>query len=229
MAKERISRSRKRELEEPDEFITLSSRIIGYATTHSKQFVMGLILVLVITLVLSGLRYYSIQTEKKAAGKLEKILAELEKSREVKKTEEVFKTLRPQFESMMADFPRKDATKAARLFFANLAFRAEDFSTALELYEQARKDYEEEPFYRNLVLKNLSTIFEQKKDYAKAINYIELVLQSPESDMKDETLFNLARLHEKNKMHDKAAEDYRKIIAEFPDSEYTKISRTKIQ
>ena len=99
MAQERISRSRKRELEEPDEFITLSSRIAGFASAHAKQVITGFIIVLVMVIAFSGLRYYSIQTEKKAESKLEKILTELEKARENKNPEEVFKALKPEFEN----------------------------------------------------------------------------------------------------------------------------------
>ncbi|MBA3029994.1 MAG: tetratricopeptide repeat protein [Proteobacteria bacterium] len=229
MAQERISRSRKRELEEPDEFITLSSRIAGFASAHAKQVITGFIIVLVMVIAFSGLRYYSIQTEKKAEIKLEKILMELEKARENKNPEEVFKALKPEFENMMVVFPRKKASKAARLLFAGLAFQAEDSSMALKLYEQSLKDYEDEPFFKNLVLKNLANIFEQEKDYAKAISHLEMILNSQNPEMKDEVLFHLARLHGANNMKDQEMDDYKKIIAEFPDSEYAKIANTKIQ
>jgi predicted negative regulator of RcsB-dependent stress response len=229
MAQERISRSRKRELEQPDEFITLSSRIAGFASAHGKQVTTGLVVILVLVVAISGFRYYSIQTEKKAGVKLEKILAELEKAREDKKPEDVFKSLKPEFEGMMADFPRKKATKAARLFYAALAFQAKDSDTALKGYEQSLKDYEDEPFYKNLVLKNLASIYEEKKNYEMAVLHLERALKEPDPEMKDEILFNLARLHGASNMKDREIEDYKKIIAEFPDSEYAKISATKLK
>ena len=228
MANQRISRSRKRELEQPDEFISLTGKFIRFISENSKTVAAALIIVLLGAAIYSGLHYNSIRTEKKAGLKLDEIVDKIEKDRAGSPPDEIYKSLKPEFETLFQQYPGKKATVVAEVMLADIAFKAGDLDTAETLYSRALKEMDEQDFYRNQVLKNLSFIFEQKKNYPEAINRLEIVLKTSAPEMKDEVLFNLAGFYAANQQKDKEAESYKKIIAEFPDSEYAKMAKAKL-
>ena len=228
MAYQRISRSRKRELEEPDEFITVSSQVVRYISENTRQIIMGVIAAIVLVVVFSGLAYYSAQSEKAAQELLAKSIEKYADMGKEAAPEKIYQDLKPELESLLEKYPGKNAAKVARLIYAELCFNAEDYETAEKLYTRALKDYKGQPFYGNLVRKNLAYTFEAKKNYKAAINQMEGVLAQEEVKMKDEVLFNLGRLYAENDQKDREAESLKKLIAEFPNSDYTGIAKERL-
>ena len=53
MAKKR-KKTRKELLKEPDEFITLSSKLIGFGVEHKNQLIYGLGIIVALALIVSG-------------------------------------------------------------------------------------------------------------------------------------------------------------------------------
>ena len=73
MAKKR-KKTRKELLKEPDEFLTLTGRVIEFAVDHKNQLIYGLGIVLALAIILSGIRFFSIRAENKAAAMLNQSL-----------------------------------------------------------------------------------------------------------------------------------------------------------
>jgi hypothetical protein len=79
MAKKR-KKTRKELLKEPDEFMTLTGKVIGFAVEHKTQLTYGLGIIhktqltyglgiiLALVIIVSGVRFFSIRAEKKASA-----------------------------------------------------------------------------------------------------------------------------------------------------------------
>ena len=67
MAKKQ-KKTRKELLKEPDEFMTLTGKVIGFAVDHRTQLTYGLGIVLALVIIVSGVRFFSIRAEKKSAA-----------------------------------------------------------------------------------------------------------------------------------------------------------------
>ena len=57
MAKKR-KKTRKELLKEPDEFMTLSGKLIKFAVEHKKQLTYGLGIILALVVIISGVRFF---------------------------------------------------------------------------------------------------------------------------------------------------------------------------
>ena len=224
----RISRSRKRELEEPDEFITVSSRIVTYVSENSKRLMYGAIAVVVLILAFSGMKYYSIQTEKAAQALLEQTLEKYNIARKDATSKKLYQDLKPDFEQFFDTYPGKNASKIARFIYADICFNAGEYETAADLYARSLKDYKGAPFYANLARKNLAYAYEAQKKYEDAITLMEKVSEQEGVKMKDEALFNLGRLYALNGQKEQESMSLKKVLAEFPNSRYANIAKEQL-
>ena len=66
MAAKKISRARKRDLENPDEFITLWTKLFNFATEHKIQVSCALTFLAVLIIVAAAAVYFLKQSENKA-------------------------------------------------------------------------------------------------------------------------------------------------------------------
>ena len=230
MSYKRISRARKRELDAPDEFVTVSSQIVKYASENAKQLMVGAATVIVLIILLSGLKYYSMQTEKKAGALLGQAMEKLEKgTAEDKNPQALYADLKPVFERLMEEYPGKHAAKTGRLIYASLCMKANAYAPAVMAYTEALKDYKNDSFYTHQIQKSLACAYEEQKKYEEAIAEMETLLAAPQVQMKGEVLLQLGRLYAATGQKDKEAENLKKIVAEFPNSTYAGVAREKLR
>jgi tetratricopeptide (TPR) repeat protein len=228
MANKRISRSRKRELNAPDEFLTFSGKLLKYFVENKTKIIAGGATFLALVLVLSGFRYYSAQTETKAFALLDGAMDKYRKSMENKDPAKAYNEVKKDFEAILEKYSGNKGGKIAKVEFADICFSAGEFDRSIEMYKQSLKDFEKYQYYRFLILNGLSYAYEQKKDYSNAIKYLEILKTEQDKESKDDVLFNLGRLYAANNDHAKELEYYKKIISEFPDSIYIDIVKEKV-
>ena len=78
MAK-KIKKTRKELLKEPDEFMTISGKFIGFIVEYKNQVTYALGIIVALALIFSGYRFFSIRSENKASALLGQGLAKYEK------------------------------------------------------------------------------------------------------------------------------------------------------
>lgn len=228
MPNKRVSRSRKRELDQPDEFITLTSRFLKYTAENSKKILVGAGVVLALILIFSGLHYYTLQTEKKAYALFEKALKNYEIMLETEDPKTIYDEAKSEFLLILDTFSNTKAGKIALVTFADISYKAEEYDVAIDLYFEALKHFGENPFYRQIVLTNLAYSYEQKKDFKNAIKHMEMINNDQNMGMEDDALYHLGRLYSANHQNDKKSELFRKIIEEYPDSIHTVMIKEEI-
>lgn len=227
MKQNKISRSRKRSLNEPDEFIAVSSKILNFFMAN-KTLVSGVVgAILAIAVVIGGVGFVSRQAEKKAFGMLD---TSVEKYMTVKKEKGAVEALRAvdaDFQRILDKYAGREGGKHARMVYADVCFAAGAFERSIELYKQSLKSVESRPALRNLVLNGLGYAHEARKEYAAAAGYFEMIAAGASPVMKADALLNLARLYGRIGDVDKSKAMYGRIAAEYPDSPYAALAKEK--
>ncbi|MBU4288320.1 MAG: tetratricopeptide repeat protein [Proteobacteria bacterium] len=227
MAKKRVSRSRKRQLEEPDKFISFSARFLEFITKYKFPLLSAMGAIFAVIIVISLVYYYSDRAENKVSVMLTNSIAKYDKIKAehgpVKACQEVV----DDFKQIIENRWGKDSAKLATVMYANICYNAGEFGTATELYNKALSDFENNPFIKNLILNGLAYSQEGKKDYNTAAKYLEMIMSGPDDANKDETLFNLGRLYALMGNKGKSAEAFNKIITDYKDSNYTDLAKEK--
>ncbi len=227
MAKKRVSRSRKRQLEEPDKFISFSAKFLGFLTKYKVPMLSAVGVIFAIIIVCSSVYYYSDSAESKASVMLANSLAKHEKIKTEQGAVKAYQEVANDFNQIIENNWGKDSAKIARVMYANICYNAGDFDAATELYNKALSDFENNPFVKNLILSGLAYSQEGKKDYNAAAQYLEMIMSGSNDANKDEALFNLGRLYAVMGNKDKSAEAFNKIISDYKDSIYIDLAKEK--
>ena len=228
MAKKRVSRSRKRQLEEPDKFISFSAKFLGFLTKYKVPMLSAVGVIFAIIIVCSSVYYYSDSAESKASVMLANSLAKHEKIKAEQGAVKACQEVANDFNQIIENNWGKDSAKIARVMYANICYNAGDFDTATELYNKALPEFENNPFIKNLILNGLAYSCEGEKDYNSAAKYLAMILSGSNDANKDETLFNLGRLYAEMGNKNKSIEAFNKIISDYKDSSYLEIAKEKM-
>jgi tetratricopeptide (TPR) repeat protein len=227
MAKKR-KKTRKELLREPDEFMTISGKLIGFAVDHKNQLAYALIFIVVLALIISGYRFFSIRAENNAAALLDKSLTKYNSLKADKQPDEVYGEVSADFQFILEKYKGKESAKLARIIYANICYNAGKYKQAIELFKTALTDFAKFPMIHHQILSNLGYAYEQEEDYSTAVGYFEKISTAPEPIMRDEALFHLGRLYDKLGENGKSREAYNKILTNHQDFIYIDLVKERM-
>ena len=219
MAKKR-KKTRKELLREPDEFMTISGKLIGFAIDHKNQLIYALGIIVALALIISGYRFFSIRAENNASALLDKSLSKYNSIKAEKQPDEVYGEVSADFQFILDKYKGKESAKLARLIYANICYNAGKYKQAIELYKTALTEFAKYPMIHHQILSNLGYAYEQEEDYSTAAGYFEKISSAPEPIMRDEALYHLGRLYDKLGENEKSREAYNKILTDHQDFIY---------
>jgi len=227
MAKKR-KKTRKELLKEPDEFMTLTGKVIGFAVDHKTQLTYGLGIILALVIIVSGVRFFSIRAEKKASAMLGQSMTEYNSLKAQKSPDEVYRAVSGSFKNILQKYSSKDSGKLARLVYANICYDAGQYEQAIDLYIASLGDFEKHPMIHRQILSSLGYAYEQQKDYSTALGYFEKISAASGQILHDEALFHMGRLYDKLGQPEKSKEAYQKILSDHPDFIYIDMVKERI-
>ena len=227
MAKKR-KKTRKELLREPDEFMTISGKLIGFAVDHKNQLAYALGIIVILALIISGYRFFSIRAENNAAALLDKNLTKYNSLKADKQPDEVYGEVSADFQFILDKYKGKESAKLARIIYANICYNAGKYKQAIELFKTALTDFAKYPMIHQQILSNLGYAYEQEKDYSTAVGYFEKISTAPEPIMRDEALFHLGRLYDKLGENEKSQEAYNKILTDHQDFIYIDLVKERM-
>ena len=227
MAKKR-KKTRKELLKEPDEFITLSGKLIGFAAQYKTQLTYGLGIVLALVIIVSGIRFFSIRSENKASEMLDQSLTEYNRLMAENKPEEVFAAVSGGFQNILQKYGGKENGKIARLIYANICYDTGKYPQAIDLYMQSLTDFEKHPMIHSQILNSLGYAYEQQQDYSTAVSYFEKVAAAADRTLRDEALYQMGRLYKKLGQAEKSRDAYQKILNEHPEFPFIEIVKEQV-
>ena len=229
MAKKRVSRSRKRDLEQPDEFITFWSQLFKFASEKKVLLssILGLIAMLII--VVSGIAYYFKKSEDQAFTLLQQAMSNYQTIAESNGPQKAYLEIGKDFPPILEKYSSRNGGKLARFVYANMCYQAGDYDKAIDLYNQSLVDFQNEPFLKDFVLNSLGYSHKGKKDYKTAAKFFEMVASETYTAVKDEALFNLGGLYARMGNDDKSKNAFKKILSDHMDSMYIEIVKEKVK
>jgi len=227
MAKKR-KKTRKELLKEPDEFLTISSKLIKLAIEYKTHLSYALGTILVLVVIISGIRFFSIRAENNASALLDKSLTKYNSIKSEKQPDEVYGEVSADFQFILNKYKGKESAKLARLIYANICYNAGKYKQAIELYKTALTDFLKYPMIHHQILSNLGYAYEQEEDYSTAVGYFEKISSAPEPIMRDEALYHLGRLYDKLGENEKSREAYNKILTDHQDFIYIDLVKERM-
>jgi tetratricopeptide (TPR) repeat protein len=228
MAQKSVSRARKRDLNNPDEFISFWTKCYDFVIAHQVQVSCALGAFLLLLIIGGAWLYFLKQSENKAFSLLQEGIAKYQTLLKTESPDKAFKGAGEDFERIIKKYSQRRGGMLARLYYADMCYAAKDYDKAITLYNPLLEEFGDEPFLKNLVLNGLGYCYEAKKDYKTASDYFEMVAAAPGYPIKDEALFNLGEMYAALGKKDKSLTAFKKILSDHPESIYTEIVKEKI-
>ena len=227
MAKKR-KKTRKELLKEPDEFLTISSKLINLAIEYKTQLTYTLGFILVLAVIISGIRFFSIRAENNASELLGKSLTKYNSIKAEKKPAEVYGEVTADFQLILDKYKGKESAKLARIIYANICYNAGKYKQAIELYKTALTEFAKYPMIHHQILSDLGYAYEQEEDYSTAAGYFEKISSASEPILRDEALYHLGRIYDKLGENEKSREAYNKILNDHQDFIYIDLVKERM-
>ncbi len=222
-------KTRKELLKEPDEFLTLSAKMLNFIMTHKKQVGYGAGFIVALILIISGFRFFSNRAENKASALLQESVVKYSTLINAKTPpDKAYQDVSEDLKLNLEKYGSKQAGKKTRRMYANICYAGGDYEQARELYKKALGDFEETPLIRLEILTSLGYVHGQLNDYAAAAQYFEKVAASSEQIMRDEALFQLGLLYEKLGDPQKSKTAFETIVSDHQNSIYLDLAKEKI-
>lgn len=212
-AKRKITR---KEIKEPDEFITLWSRILAFAVAHKREALYGMVGFLFVVLLLSAWRAYSRNQEARASA----LLCEAQEALSPKsgsavaepEAERAVSTL----ENLLSTYPRTRSAQTGRLMLADLKYRQGDYEKAMEIYRSYLDRGHRTAELTGLAWEGIAYCQEGQGKYEEAIASYRKAAETQPSYYPGWALLGLGRCLEKTGKAEEAEEVYRKLLADYP-------------
>ncbi len=223
-----VSLSRKKELEQPDEFMENLRKIFAFILQYKVRIGLGLGVFFLLIIGGVAVRYFSLVAEEKASYLLHQGMSKYSSMQNEKKPAEICDLVETDFKSIVDKYSRTVSGKFATMQLANIYYSAGKYDDSIALYERAIDSFGNNKLFENLIQVGLGYCHEAKGENQKAIAYFEKVIADPVGLMKDEALFCTGRIYGKIGEEGKRMDAYKKIVSDYSDSIYSDIAKEHV-
>ena len=134
------------------------------------------------------------------------------------------------YREIVDQYPRTASAPLAMFHLGNAQAQAGDLAGAIETYQRFMALYGGNPALAALVQQRLAYAYLQKGDRDQAAKTFAAIVQTPGALLKDQALYELARLEESQSRPEGALAHYQELIKTYPTSPFTSEAtiRTKV-
>jgi predicted negative regulator of RcsB-dependent stress response len=218
MSKTKISR--KEMLKKPDEFISLTSQAIDFVKGHKHLFDYLGMAVLGLMIIYMGVYAYTRYINKKGHEAFNKAYYAINNQTGSDKAQPSSENTEKLFNDLIKDYGMSKAAKLALPELAYAKFEQKKYDEAISMYEEYLDKVSDNEPYNSLTRMALSTCYEQKGEYDKAITSLEKIIEGPDDYIKEQAMLNLARVYRLAGKQDKSDEIIAEFKEKFPKSVY---------
>ena len=219
--------TRKELLKEPDEFLTISSKLAEYINRHRTQAICAVCAFFLIIASVLGVQYMFKKSELTSFTLLSQATKKYKKSLADSDAEKAYLNVAGDFDVILDRYPNKNGGELALMTYAGICMDAGKIDKAIGLYTQVLDKFEDAPFVVNAAQSAIAYAFEAKKEYRTAAVWFQRLASDDHYAMKDAALFNLGRLYETLGETEKSAAAFKRILEEFSDSPYANLVKFK--
>jgi len=167
----------RKDLKKPDEFISLTGRIINYCMGHSRQVISVITVVLFIVGVAALALYYYTSKEAKAQVSLAQGMSLFRQGMFLKednvdpsKSREVLKNALKSLEEVYGKYPGSKSGKIALIYGGNCLLLLGDYANAISLFDRGLSSGIKGEI-KEIGLFGLAQSYEMQKNYEKSLQY----------------------------------------------------------
>jgi outer membrane protein assembly factor BamD (BamD/ComL family) len=142
----------------------------------------------------------------------------------------VLKQAMAKYREVIEQYPRTATAPLAMFHLGNAQVQANDLSAAIDTYQRFILMYGANPALGGLVQQRIAYTYLLKGDRDQAAKTFAAILESPGVLVKDQALYELARLEESQSRPEGALAHYQELIKTYPNSPYSSEAtiRTKV-
>jgi len=218
--------TRKELLKEPDEFLTLSARVLGWVAHHRRAINTAVSAALAVAVLVSGYLYYTNRREAQAGVMFGEALAKYDRLSADKAN--AAREVAADFRRVIDEYGGTSNGRMAALVYANLCYQAGEFGQAADLYKTCLERFSDEPLIHFQILKSLGYTYEGLKDPAAALPYFERALAAADKALQDDLLFQIGDLYARIGNQAKSEETFKRLLSDFGDSPYANLVRQRV-
>jgi outer membrane protein assembly factor BamD (BamD/ComL family) len=220
-------KSRKELLSTNDEFVTFSTRMLVLAGEHKKQLQIAGYCILVIILLFTAGNMYLKNRNSKAMDAYNKAYYAISGNITPEKKQETYTKSRQDFGKVLSEFKMSKAASVTLPQLAHIDFLEKKYDDAIAKYQDYLDSKPGEPYYSFGMLA-LSTCYEEKGDYDKAVSTLDKVVKAAEGYSKEQAMLSLARIHRLKKDFVKSNEILKDFIEKYPSSPSLEVAKAAI-
>lgn len=226
----------RKEIKQPDQFITTSARIIEYVTEHRNQIVTGVALVVALVLIIAGWRYHKRYSENKAVAFVGEGLvlfheaeAEDDGGELSEELEAKYRAAADNLKNAALDYSSTNAAIQANLYLGQIHFRIGEFDEAIERFQAVIDGKQGEGEQIAIALDGAGYCHEFKGEHALAADVFRRIVHMERSHLKEAAYLNAARNFRLMGDEERAIDLYESMLEHFDGSPNSAIVKTHLQ
>jgi tetratricopeptide (TPR) repeat protein len=220
----------KKKLKEPDEFISFTEQAFLFVKGHLRTIAKGGI---ILFLILLSIFLFQKWEEKKEGDAYRKFDSAMEiyqtlnsPNREASISE--YKNLLEKFGEVVKEFPGTSSGKFSLLYEGNIHLQLGEFDEAIKAYQAFLQKAGKEKLYRYFGMEGLGYAYEEKKDYEKALEAYQKILEIGDRFQMAEPYLDMGRCYEKLGKKKEALDNYKAFLKASPKSMMTNVILEKV-
>lgn len=229
----------RKEIKQPDEFISFSARAFEFAQTHTRKIIIGAASVLALALLMWAVSAYSNKKEAQASRLLaqaqellQPISPEAQAGQPVPAAGKVDPEASARALALLQDvvdhYKRTEAGKVAWILLGQRQYEEGNFDAAIDTYEAFLKKGGRKPELKAMAREGLAYAHEAKEDFAQAAIYYEQLSKSSLTNVQGWAFLGMARCYESLGEVQKAIDAYRTLLADCPQHPKAEEARANI-
>jgi len=213
------------------ELLSRSERIWLFAEEHRRALIIGVLLVCLVAVALGAIFWLQHQNEQEALV-LEHRATQLYLDRSLDDPDTTKANLEEAitlYQQILDEFPGTSSAELAWYFLGNARTEQENYTGAIEAYENYIASFQNNPTLLGLVFQRLGSAYIFNGQRQKGMDTYTQVLNLPDALNKDQVMFELAKLEEADDHTEQALTYYKQLQDHYTASPYTNEATMRIR
>ena len=204
----------KKQLKEPDEFITLTERAFIFLREHSKKIAGAGIALLILIVAFVLMQVWERKKEEEAARSYRVVSEMYEKdfAREQEGSTQDYSAILEKYDEIITKFPKTSSGKLSLLYKGNVLVKQGSFDEAIKAYTAYLDQTGKERLFRYFAWGGLGRAYEGKKDYSKALEAYQRALDYAEGFQSADSNLSIGYCYEKLGKTKEALESFKAFL-----------------
>lgn len=227
--------SKKQQLKQPDEFLSLTARVAAYAEDHVREILIGAGGALLLVGVGAAFYFYQHHLSEQAlhayyeGERLYRQGRAQEWSATGPAASEAFKQAAEAFDRTAREYPRTPSAAMAHYQAGNSYSRLGEYDKAVAAYQECLRKSPKGSAFVTLATQRLAYTYLAKQAPEEALRLLEQGIKSEEAGVKDLLHMEAGRVLEGMGKREDASEHYRKVISGFSRSPWEAEADARLQ